>query len=83
MTTKIRKINIDMVAKKLYRSNINLVIVGLGLHQTVIPKLKALCNATSEGVFIESPETEDLDVAFQAMSDIIYGQDLIIETISL
>ena len=49
----------------------------------MIPKLKALCASTPEGVFIESPETQDLDVAFQAMSDIIYGQDFINETISM
>lgn len=75
------KIEYPQIYKKLARSDANLVIVGLALHQAVIPKLKRLCSATKDGVFIESP-TEDLDVAFQAMSDIIYGQDLINEMIA-
>ena len=64
------------------RSDVNLFIVGLGLHQTVIPKLRTLCAMTNEGIFIESPESEDLDTAFQAMTDIIYGQDLINEKVT-
>jgi tetratricopeptide (TPR) repeat protein len=76
------RITYDQVYKRLQRSDVNLVIVGLGLHQAVIQKLTMLCRVSQNGMFIESPEAQDLDVAFQAMSDIIYGHDLISENIS-
>ena len=62
-------------------SDINLIIVGLALDEKIIPLLRELCLATTEGVFIETPVSNDLDIAFQSITDIIYGtSDLIIES---
>lgn len=58
-----------------------MIIVGLGLDQKIIPLLRELCLATPEGVFIETPTNNDLEIAFQSITDIIYGtSDIIIES---
>ena len=35
------------------------------------------------GIFIESPTAENLEVAFQVATDLIYGQDYIVEQIQI
>lgn len=68
--------------KSLFKaSDINLIIVGMGLSASLATDLKDLCKSTKDGVFIESPNNNDLDVAFESISQIIYGQNLIIESI--
>ena len=55
--------------------------MGLALDEKIIPLLRELCLATPEGVFIETPVSNDLDIAFQSITDIIYGtSDIIIES---
>ena len=52
----------------------------MGLSKDLTKDLKDLCKTTKDGAFIESPNNDDLDVAFEAISQIIYGQNLIVET---
>jgi len=61
-------------------SDINLIIVGMGLSKTLTKELKDLCKSTKDGAFIESPNNDDLDVVFEAISQIIYGENLIVES---
>ena len=68
------------IKNKLKSSDINLIIVGMGLSKKLAKDLKDLCKYTKDGVFIESPNNDDLDVAFEAISHIIYGQNLIVES---
>ncbi len=59
----------------------NFIIIGLGLDKNIIPALRELCRATAEGVFIESPQSNDLEIAFQSITDTIYGaSDFIVES---
>lgn len=47
----------------------------------MISILRELCIATPEGVFIETADNSDLEIAFQSITDIIYGtSDLIVES---
>lgn len=71
----------NKIKKLLKDSDVNLIVVGMGLSKTLVLELKSLCKSTKDGVFIESPNTNDLDVAFAALSKIIYGQNVIIETV--
>lgn len=76
------KLSADFIKKQLKYKGINLIIVGLGLGNESIPILSELCKATNDGVFIETPNNDDLDIAFEAISDIIYGPNFIVETFS-
>lgn len=74
------KISAETVKKKLKKRGINLIIVGLGLGFETVGILSELCKATKDGVFIETPNNNDLDIAFEAISEIIYGPNFIVET---
>ena len=67
---------------KLKKKGINLIIIGLGLHNEIIGSLSDLCKTTKDGVFIETPNNDDLDIAFEAISEVIYGTNFIVETFS-
>ena len=58
------------------------MLIGLALHQSVVPPLIDLCKVTPEGIFIESPEIVDIEMAFQAITELIFGvnPDVIIES---
>jgi len=77
------RISYEQIFKQLARSDVSLIIIGLALHPAVGPRLRYLCSATRDGVFIESATPESLEVAFQAVSDIIYGQEFVIENITV
>jgi len=66
----------EQLERRLSRSDVNLIIIGLELRESVKPKLIDLCRATSSGLFIESTSNEDLSTAFQVLSDIIYGSNV-------
>ena len=68
------------IKTSLKASEINLIIVGMGLSKNLTKILKDLCKSTKDGAFIESPNNDDLDVAFEAISQIIYGENLIVES---
>ena len=76
------KISAETIKKKLKKKGINLIIVGLGLGAESVGSLSELCKATKDGVFIETPNNDDLDIAFEAISEIIYGPNFIVETFS-
>ena len=73
-------LSLKTIKNKLKTSDINLIIVGMGLSKNLTKDLKDLCKFTKDGAFIESPNNDDLDVAFEATSQIIYGQNLIVES---
>ncbi len=77
------RVSFEQTFKKLARSDVNLIIIGLALHASIIPKLSYLCKSTKEGLFIESVNTNSLDMAFQAASDIIYGNEFNVENITV
>ena len=68
------------IKEELNKFNINLIIVGMALPKTYASTLSDFCKATKDGVFIESPNNDDLDVAFEAISNIVYGQNFIVES---
>ena len=76
------RITYEALFSKLKKGDVNLMIVGLALGEKMIPPLSELCKATSEGVFIESPEIVDIEMAFQAIANMIFGTspDIIVES---
>ena len=70
------------IRDKIKKNNVNLIIVGMGLPLEFVNPLSELCKTTKDGVFIESPNNDDLDIAFEAISEIIYGPNFIVETFS-
>ena len=76
------KISAEAIKQKLKQRGINLIIIGLGLSPENVANLSELCKATKDGVFIETPNNDDLDIAFEAISEIIYGPNFIVETFS-
>lgn len=76
------KISVETIKIKLKKKGINLIIIGLGLHNEIIGNLSDLCKTTKDGVFIETPNNDDLDIAFEAISEVIYGTNFIVETFS-
>lgn len=68
------------IKEELNKFNINLIIVGMALPKAFASILSDLCKATKDGVFIETPNNDDLDVAFEAISNIVYGQNFIVES---
>lgn len=44
--------------------DISLIIIGIALPMECKDELNLLCRMTKEGLFIESIESEDLDIAF-------------------
>jgi len=77
------KIMYEQLERRLSRSDVNLIIIGLELRESVKPRLIDLCRATSSGLFIESTSNEDLSTAFQVLSDIIYGSNVSLEDVSI
>jgi len=76
------RISAEVIKKKLKQKGINLIIIGLGLGNKTVGNLSELCKATTDGVFIETPNNDDLDIAFEAISEVIYGTNFIVETFS-
>lgn len=70
------------IREKIKKINVNLIIVGMGLPLEFVNPLSELCKTTKDGVFIESPNNDDLDIAFEAISQIVYGPNFIVETFS-
>lgn len=66
------KINPDKITLQLEQLNINLIIVGIGLQKDCIQTLQSLIK-NNRGAFIESVESKDLSIAFQAISNLING----------
>ena len=77
------RIRIDQLYNKLAKSDVNLIIVGLELHELVKSKLSYLCRVTSNGLFIESTSNEDINTAFQVVADVIFGSNLHVEKIQI
>ena len=74
------RITFEQVYKKLQRTpDVNLIIIGLGLQAALKKKLSYLCRSTTDGLFLDSPTQEDLNVAFQALSNIVFGFETTIE----
>ena len=57
-------IGYEKLSEKLRKNNINLIIIGIALDIQVQKILSTLCRSTYEGIFIESIETTNLDIAF-------------------
>lgn len=70
------------IKKRLKAREVNLIVVGMGLSQKLARELKGLCQATKDGTFVESPNNNDLDVAFEAISQRIFGENVIVESFS-
>lgn len=77
------RVSYEQTYRRLARSDATLVIIGLALVKGVAPRLSYLCKATENGFFIESANNETLELAFQTVSDVIYGQETIIENITV
>lgn len=57
--------------KKLRKSNVNLVTIGLNLSRNFMPIIANLCEATAKGIFIESASLADLDLAFKTLVSLV------------
>ncbi|KAL4508400.1 hypothetical protein ABPG72_003704 [Tetrahymena utriculariae] len=49
---------------------VNLMIIGLDLDQNTKMLFKPLCQVTQEGIFIEDCNSDDINIAFQSISNI-------------
>lgn len=45
-------------------ADISLIIIGIALPIECMEELNGLCRMTKQGLFIQSIESEDLDIAF-------------------
>jgi len=68
------RISYQQIYRKLSRSDVNLIILGLALSEYPIGKFSDVCRATKEGIFIDSPSEDKLPEGFNMISSIIYGE---------
>lgn len=57
--------------------DISLIIIGIGLSEECLEELNELCRMTPNGMFIHSIQSEDLDIAFQSLTNMIYGMKVL------
>lgn len=55
------------------RSEISLIVIGIGLTAACLDELFDLCRLTRQGFLIQSVQSEDMHVAFQSLSNLIFG----------
>ena len=55
----------------------SLIVIGIGLTAECLNELFDLCRLTRNGFLIQSVFSEDLDVAFQSLSNLIFGNTTI------
>lgn len=52
---------------------VSLIVIGIALPIESLTELNELSKMSKEGFFIESIESEDLDIAFQSLTNLIFG----------
>jgi hypothetical protein len=52
-------------------SDISLIVIGVALNPDCSEELNDLCRRTKEGFFINSIESEDVDIAFQSLANVL------------
>jgi len=68
------RISFQQIFRKLSRSDVNLIVLGLALGEHPISKFTELTRATREGLFIDSPSEDKITEGFNMISSIIYGE---------
>jgi hypothetical protein len=69
--SSISKKKMEKLVKKY--SEISLIVIGVAINPDCSEELNDLCRLTKEGFFISSVESEDVDIAFQSLANLIYG----------
>ena len=69
------------IKKKIVKTSVNLVVVGLNLPKEFKDVMKDLCQVTIRGIYIDSPNLSDLEKAFQTISILISSRSENIENL--
>lgn len=69
------------IRKRLLKSEVNLIMVGLNLPKEFKEIVRELCQSTSRGIYIDCPNLSDLEKAFQTISVFISSKSDGIESL--